>query len=100
MRRDNPLDGIAPVKLPKSKGHPTSTDDQIAQYRKHWKLGTEARLTIELALETVSRRGEVVGLGPQHCYVDAEGNRHRDQGGYRPPRCAGRLGLTLCQQAL
>ncbi|MGY4253644.1 hypothetical protein ACVI1L_000712 [Bradyrhizobium sp. USDA 4516] len=75
MIRKNPAESIAPVKLPKSKGHWTWTDDQISTYRKHWKLGTQQRLVLEFALETVSRRGEVVRLGPQHCYVDREGNR-------------------------
>jgi integrase len=75
MRKDNPAEKIAQVKLPKTKGHWTWTDDQIATYRKHWKLGTKQRLVFEFALETVSRRGEVVRFGPQHCYVGSEGER-------------------------
>ncbi|MBT1514837.1 hypothetical protein KIP88_30555 [Bradyrhizobium sp. SRL28] len=47
----------------------------IATYRKYWKLGTQQRLVLEFALETVSRRGEVVRLGPQHGYHDADGSR-------------------------
>jgi len=66
MRRDNPAQGIARVKLPKTKGHHSWTDDEIAQYRAHWALGTQQRLVFEFALETVSRRNEVVRLGPQH----------------------------------
>ena len=62
----DPTEGIAMVKLPKSKGHHTWTDDEIAQYRAHWPLGTQQRLVMEFALETFSRRGEVVRLGPQH----------------------------------
>jgi integrase len=75
MRKDNPAAAIPPVKLPKSKGHWSWPDEQIAQYRRHWKLGTQQRLVMEFALETASRRSEVVRLGPQHVYVDAEGNR-------------------------
>ena len=60
MRKDNPTEGIARVKLPKSKGHHTWTDDEIAQYRAYWPLGTQQRLVMEFALETVSRKGEVV----------------------------------------
>lgn len=75
MRKDNPAANIAQLRLPKSKGHWTWTDDQIATYRKHWKLGTKQRLVFEFALETVSRRGEVVRFGPQHCYVGSEGER-------------------------
>jgi integrase len=66
MRKDDPTAGIASIKLPKSKGHHTWTDDEIEQYRAHWPLGTQQRLVMEFALETMSRRGEVVHLGPQH----------------------------------
>jgi site-specific recombinase XerD len=66
VRKDNPAAGIPAIKLPKSKGHHTWTDDEIEQYRKHWSLGTQQRLVMEFALETTSRRGEVVRLGPQH----------------------------------
>ena len=62
----DPTAGMAPIKMPKSKGHHTWTDDEIAQYRSRWPLGTQQRLVFEFALETVSRRGEVVRLGPQH----------------------------------
>ena len=54
------------MKLPKTKGHHTWTDEEIAQYRAYWRLGTQQRLVMEFALETASRRGEVVRLGPQH----------------------------------
>jgi hypothetical protein len=66
MRRDDPTENIATPKLPKSKGHHTWTDDEIEKYRAYWPLGTQQRLVMEFALETTSRRGEVVRLGPQH----------------------------------
>jgi hypothetical protein len=66
MRKDDPTKGIPNVKLPKSKGHHDWTDDEIEQYRACWPLGTQQRLVMEFALETMSRRGEVVRLGPQH----------------------------------
>ena len=66
MRKDDPTDTIPGIKLPRSKGHHTWNDDEIAQYRAHWPLGTQQRLVMEFALETASRRGEVVRLGPQH----------------------------------
>ena len=66
LRRDDPTAGIATIKLAKSKGHHTWTDDEIEQYRVHWPLGTQQRLVMEFALETASRRGEIVRLGPQH----------------------------------
>jgi integrase len=65
MRKDDPTAGIAGIKI-KSKNHHTWTDAEVAQYRTHWPLGTQQRLVMEFALETVSRRGEVVRLGPQH----------------------------------
>jgi len=66
MRKDDPTEGILMPKLPKSKGHHTWSDDEIVQYRAHWPLGTQQRLVLEFALETTSRRSEVVRLGPQH----------------------------------
>jgi integrase len=66
MRKDDPTAGIPGIKLPKSRGHHTRTDAEIEQYRAYWPLGTQQRLVLEFALETVSRRGEVVRLGPQH----------------------------------
>jgi integrase len=66
MRRDDPTEGIAGIKMPKTKGHPNWSDDEIERYRAYWPLGTQARLVMELALETLSRRGEIVRIGPQH----------------------------------
>jgi integrase len=66
MRRDDPTEGIAGIKMPKTKGHHTWTDEEIAQYRAYWPVGTQQRLAMEFALETASRRGEVVRFGPQH----------------------------------
>jgi integrase len=65
MRKDDPTAGIPGIRM-KSKSHHSWTDDEIEQYRAHWPLGTQQRLVMEFALETVSRRGEVVRLGPQH----------------------------------
>src|SRR6185436_17321477 len=65
MLKVDPTSGIK-VKLPKSKGHHNWTDEEIAQYRAYWPLGTQQRLAMEFALETASRRGEVVRFGPQH----------------------------------
>jgi integrase len=66
MIQSDPTEGIANIKLPKTKGHHCWTDQEIEQYRAHWPLGTQQRLVMEFALETASRRGEVVRLGPQH----------------------------------
>ena len=66
VRKDDPTEDIPGIRLPKSKGHHTWTDEEIQQYRAHWPVGTQQRLVFEFALETSSRRGEVVRLGPQH----------------------------------
>jgi integrase len=73
MRKDDPTEAIASIKLPKTKGHHTWSDAELAQYRAYWQLGTQQRLVMEFALETASRRGEVVRLGPQHVYTGSEG---------------------------
>ena len=66
MLKVDPTEGIASVKLLKTKGHHTWTEEEYWQYRTYWPLGTQQRLVMEFALETASRRGEVVKLGPQH----------------------------------
>jgi integrase len=65
LLEEDPTEGIT-IRLPKTKGHHTWTDSEIAQYRAFWPNGTQQRLVMEFALETASRRGEVVRLGPQH----------------------------------
>lgn len=66
MRKDNPTIGIENAKRPKSDGFHNWTDEEIQQYRNYWQLGTQQRLVMEFALEAVSRRCEVLRLGPQH----------------------------------
>jgi integrase len=62
---DNPSAGIKLVR-PQSDGYWTWLDSQIEQFRRHWPLGTVPRLVMEFALETASRRGEIIHLGKQH----------------------------------
>jgi integrase len=65
LREDDPSAGIK-IKVAASDGYHTWTDEEIAQYRAHWPLGSEPRLVLEFALETASRRCEVTRLGRQH----------------------------------
>jgi hypothetical protein len=74
MIKDDPTAGIK-VHRPKTEGHWTWEPAEIAQYRAHHPLGTEARLVLEFALQTYSRRGEVVRLGPQHVHRGSKGSR-------------------------
>lgn len=66
MLAEDPTVGVAAPKLPKSRGYHSWTDAEIAVYRAYWPNGTQQRLVFEFALETVSRRAEVVRLGRQH----------------------------------
>jgi integrase len=66
MRKSDPTEGVRLGKAVKSTGHHTWTDDEIAQYRAYWALGTQQRLAMELALETTARRSDVTRIGPQH----------------------------------
>ena len=68
MLKADPFRNIDPPKMRKTRGHHTWTTEEVEQYRAYWKLGTQQRLALELALETVSRRCEVVRLGPQHVW--------------------------------
>lgn len=44
------------------------TEDEIAQYRERWPLGTPARLALEIALWTVGRKGDVSTFGLRHTW--------------------------------
>jgi hypothetical protein len=88
MVKEDPTAGITVPKI-KIKGHHSWTDAEIAQYRAYWPCGTQQRLVFEFALETLSRRGEVVRLGPQHVYIE-DGASH----GYASPALMAQTMLT------
>jgi integrase len=54
------------TKVPKSDGHHTWSEDEIAQYETAHRLGTKAHLGLHLGLDTLQRRGDVVRMGRQH----------------------------------
>jgi integrase len=55
------------AKVPrKGEGFRAWGEGQIAIFRTHHKLGTRARLAMELLLNTAQRRSDVVRMGPQH----------------------------------
>jgi integrase len=58
MRDDDPSSSVK-VSRSKSKGFHTWTEQELEIYRAYWALGTEARLALELGLETASRRCEI-----------------------------------------
>ncbi|MCO5129325.1 MAG: tyrosine-type recombinase/integrase [Xanthobacteraceae bacterium] len=65
MRKDDPTAAIK-IKAPKSDGHHSWTDAEIAKYEARHPIGTRARLALALLLYTGQRRGDVVRMGRQH----------------------------------
>src|SRR6516164_1314355 len=63
--RADPTWGVR-VKLPKSDGHHTWTEDEIAAFEAHHAIGSKERLALALGLYTAQRRGDVVRIGRQH----------------------------------
>jgi hypothetical protein len=65
LLRADPTWGIR-FKLPKSGGHHTWTEDEIAAFEAHYPVGSKARLALALGLYTAQRRSDVVRIGRQH----------------------------------
>src|SRR5262245_17966551 len=63
--REDPTLGIK-IKVPKSDGHHTWSEEEIAQFEAHYPIGSKARLAFALLLYTAQRRGDVVKMGRQH----------------------------------
>lgn len=66
MRQDNPGRGMRRVGKRTAAGYRTVTQEDIAKFRKHFPLGTKARLALELLYNTAARRADVVTFGRQH----------------------------------
>jgi integrase len=62
----NPTVGVKGVKRPKTGGFHQWTEDELAKFEAHWKLGTRERLAFEIMLNLGLRRGDVATLGKQH----------------------------------
>lgn len=60
IRQDNPVAETDTYKP--GKGFHTWTEDEIAQYRARWPVGTMARAALEIALNTAARRCNVATL--------------------------------------
>jgi integrase len=62
------LDPLAGIKLSrmKIKGHHTWTEEEISQFQNCHAAGTQARLALQLLLQTGHARVDVVRMGPQH----------------------------------
>ncbi|MBV8971209.1 MAG: integrase, partial [Sphingomonadaceae bacterium] len=69
LHAGNPAADSSRVKVAageRSTGFHTWTEPEIAQYRAHHALGTQARLAMELMLWTCQRRIDAIRLGRQH----------------------------------
>lgn len=65
----NPVDESQPIKVApaeRSSGYYTWSEEDIAQYRARWPLGTKQRLAMELILWTDQRKVDAIHLGRQH----------------------------------
>ena len=65
-RDDDPTAGVRNVRLPKTGGFRTWTEDEIDQFEERHKIGSPARLAFGLLLYTAQRRGDVIRMGRQH----------------------------------
>jgi len=65
IREDDPTAGLR-VRLPKSDGYRTWSEDDIAAFRTAYAVGSKPRLALELLLGTALRCADVVKLGRGH----------------------------------
>jgi integrase len=65
LLRHDPTLGVR-LKMPKSDGHATWSEDEIAQFEAHHSVGSKPRLALALGLYTAQRRADVIRIGRQH----------------------------------
>jgi integrase len=65
LLHNDPTWGIR-VKAPKSDGHHTWIEDEIAAFEGYYTVGSKARLALALGLYTAQRRSDVIRMGRQH----------------------------------
>ena len=63
---NNPVRLAGSVKVPKTAGFHSWSEDEIEQYRAHYPIGTMGRLAMEIMLWTLLRRGDASHFGPKH----------------------------------
>src|SRR5262249_28916688 len=65
MRADDPTRDVRAIR-PKTEGHHSWTDDEIAQFEAKYPIGSRERLALALLLYTGQRRSDVIRMGRQH----------------------------------
>jgi integrase len=84
----DPAAGVELTKAARSLGHMTWGEEQIGAYREHHKLGSMARLALELLLNIAARRGDAYLLGRQH-------NKRKGRLEWRPSKTRSTTGKLL-----
>jgi integrase len=69
VRQDDPTAGVQ-VKMPKTDGFRTWTEEDIAAFEAAYPIGTKERLALALLLNTALRCADVVRVGRQHVRAD------------------------------
>ena len=62
----DPTASLKTPKVPKSNGHHTWTEDEIAQFQQFHRVGSKAHLALALGTYTLQRRSDVIEMGRQH----------------------------------
>jgi integrase len=65
IRQDDPTNGVR-LKMPKTEGFRTWTEDDIAAFEAAYPIGTKQRLALALLLGTALRASDVVRVGRSH----------------------------------
>jgi integrase len=65
LMRTDPTLGIR-LRTPRSQGHHSWSENEIATFEAHHPVGSNARLAFALALYTAQRRSDVIKIGRQH----------------------------------
>jgi integrase len=66
LRKDDPTQGVKPIKPKSRTGFHRWTEAEIAQFEAHHKIGSKARLALALGLYFGQARADVVRMGEQH----------------------------------
>jgi integrase len=85
IRQDDPTNGVR-VKMPKTEGFRTWTEDDIAAFEAAYLIGTKPRLALALLLGTALRASDVVWVGRSHVrYGTIAGIVQQKTGAALPP---------------
>src|SRR5262249_34903806 len=79
IRQDDPTVGVR-VKMPKSDGFRTWTEDDIAAFEAAYPIGSKPRLALALLLGTAARGSDVIRLGRGHVRNGAVHLTHQKTG--------------------